>query len=36
MALTSVPFFPSTATFHFLLPSCMTTMPAEAQSPSGK
>lgn len=25
----------STATFHFLLPSCMTTMPAEAQSPSG-
>ncbi|KAK2503657.1 hypothetical protein MC885_015256 [Smutsia gigantea] len=25
----------STATFHFLLPSCITTMPAEAKSPSG-
>ncbi|XP_005381604.1 PREDICTED: WD repeat-containing protein 93 isoform X2 [Chinchilla lanigera] len=25
----------STATFHFLLPSCITTPPAEARSPSG-
>lgn len=36
MALTSVSFFPSTATFYFLLPSCITAMPMEVKSPSGK
>lgn len=36
MALTGVSFFPSTATFYFLLPSCVTAMPMEVKSPSGK
>lgn len=35
-ALTGVSFFPSTATFYFLLPSCITAMPMEVKSPSGK
>ena len=36
MALTSVSFFPSMATFHFLLPSCIIAMPVEVKSPPGK
>lgn len=36
VALTGVSFFPSTATFYFLLPSCITAMPMEVKSPSGK
>lgn len=36
MVLTGVSFFPSMATFHFLLPSCITMMPTEVKSPAGK